>query len=145
MNIKHYNYINVGDWIQSKQLYDEVDEALNCTILNEDKVVDELEDIMALGGNIVDFHTCDFFPERWFSLVLVFVVEDTKVYYDRLKQRGYSSNKINQNVECEIMQVVLQEAMESYEENIVIKLNSVTIQDLESNLERTQQWLLQNE
>ena len=34
-------------------------------VLDEDMVCDELEEQMAAGGNVVDFHTCDFFPERW--------------------------------------------------------------------------------
>ena len=35
------------------------------------QVVDELEDQMCEGGNIVDYHGCDFFPERWFDIVFV--------------------------------------------------------------------------
>jgi len=31
---------------------------------DEDKVVDFLEETMCQGGNIVDFHTSSFFPER---------------------------------------------------------------------------------
>lgn len=34
-------------------------------VLDEDMVCDELEEQMSAGGNVVDFHTCDFFPERW--------------------------------------------------------------------------------
>jgi hypothetical protein len=26
---------------------------------------------MTAGGNVVDFHSCDFFPERWFDLVVI--------------------------------------------------------------------------
>lgn len=44
---------------------------------------DELEDQMSAGGNIVDFHSCDFFPERWFDLVIVLRVDNT-VLFDRL-------------------------------------------------------------
>jgi len=29
------------------------------------QVCDALEDLLAEGGNIVDYHGCDFFPERW--------------------------------------------------------------------------------
>ena len=40
-------------------------------VLDEDMVCDELEDQMTAGGNVVDFHSCDFFPERWFDLVVI--------------------------------------------------------------------------
>ena len=50
------------------------------------QVCDELEDIMEEGGNIVDYHGCDFFPERWFDCVVV-LQTDTSVLYDRLASR----------------------------------------------------------
>ncbi|GFZ13566.1 P-loop containing nucleoside triphosphate hydrolases superfamily protein [Actinidia rufa] len=39
-------------------------------------VFDELEDKMEEGENIVDYHGCDFFPERWFDLVAADVKEE---------------------------------------------------------------------
>ena len=39
-----------------------------------------------MGGNIVDFHSCDFFPERWFDLVIVLQTDNT-ILYDRLEKR----------------------------------------------------------
>lgn len=41
---------------------------------------------MAEGGVIIDFHTVDFFPERFFDLVLVLRTDNT-VLYDRLASR----------------------------------------------------------
>jgi adenylate kinase len=65
------NHINVGDLVKAKQLHDGWDDKFQCYIVNEDKVCDELEEIMNQGGNVIDFHTVDFFPERWFDLVVV--------------------------------------------------------------------------
>ena len=50
------------------------------------QVLDELEDGVSEGGNIVDYHGCDFFPERWFSIVFVLRTE-IKVLATRLEQR----------------------------------------------------------
>jgi adenylate kinase len=50
------------------------------------QVIDELEDQMSAGGNIVDYHGCEFFPERWFDLVVV-LQTDTAVLYERLSNR----------------------------------------------------------
>lgn len=55
--------------------------------------------------------------------------------------RGYSEKKVGENVECEIMQVVLEEAKESYPEEAVHEVPSNTIEELESNVTRVQQWL----
>ncbi|PHT53706.1 hypothetical protein CQW23_08168 [Capsicum baccatum] len=79
------------------------------------KVCDELEDMMEAGGNIVDHHGCDFFPERCFDRVVVLQTDNT-VLYDRLSRRGYTGQKLTNNIECEIFQILLEEAKESYPE-----------------------------
>lgn len=76
---------------------------------------------METGGNIVEYHSCDFFPERWFDAVFVVQCNNTTLY-DRLEERGYNQNKITENIECEIFQMVLNEAQSSYQEDIVIPL-----------------------
>jgi adenylate kinase len=116
------------------------DEVFDTLILDEDKLLDVMEPIMSNRGNIVDYHTCDLFPERWFDLVLV-LSADTSVLYDRLAARKYAQNKINENMECEIMQVVFDSARESYAEEIVHQLPSNTVEDMDNNLDRIGIWL----
>ena len=41
---------------------------------------------MGEGGNVVDYHSCAFFPERWFQLVVV-LKTDNGVLYPRLEGR----------------------------------------------------------
>ena len=50
------------------------------------QLLDFLEPIIAEGGTLVDFHTVDFFPERFFDLVLVLRADNTTLY-DRLVGR----------------------------------------------------------
>lgn len=50
-------------------------------------------------------------------------------------------NKIQENNEAEIMQVVLDEAHESYDEEIVVELSSESVEDIDSNVERIVQWI----
>ena len=45
------------------------DEEFQTHILDEDKLCDLLEPICEQGGTIIDFHSCEIFPERWFELV----------------------------------------------------------------------------
>ena len=141
MYVRHFLFCFVSFVVQVKErsLHQGRDEEFDCFILDEDKVCDEMEDLMADGGQIVDFHTCDFFPERWFDLVVVLRVNNTTLF-DRLTKRGYSAKKITENVECEIMQVVLQEAQESYAREIVQELPSETVEEMEANVERIQLW-----
>ena len=92
------------------------------------------------GGCIVDYHSSDFFPERYFDLVLCLRCNNT-ILYDRLEARGYAQGKIQENIECEIMQVVLDEARESYAQDIVIELQNDTVDDAENNIDRVRQWI----
>lgn len=57
---------------------------------------------------------------------------------------GYNQKKITENIECEIMQVVLDEARESYSEDIVVELTSNSVEEMESNVLRVQRWIEQN-
>jgi len=47
---------------------------------------------MSKGGNIVDYHSCEFFPERWFDIVFV-LRTDNSILYKRLQQRFVHSDK----------------------------------------------------
>ena len=124
---------------------------------------------MEEGGNIVDYHGCDFFPERWFDLVAVLQTENS-VLYDRLSKRyslstflfplltkhaflnsqfycmlccsrGYTGSKLTNNIECEIFQVLLEEAKDSYPEDIVVALQSDTVDDINRNVTTLTDWV----
>ena len=132
-------HVDCSKLVVEKKLHHERNEEFDTWMLDDDALCDELEEQMARGGNIVDFHTVDFFPERWFDLVLVLRTDNT-VLYDRLQKRGYSQKKITENVECEIMQVLLEEARESYNLNIVHEVRSDNVDDLENNVELVEKW-----
>ncbi|KAK3776114.1 hypothetical protein RRG08_046781 [Elysia crispata] len=134
------NYINVGEVAQTAECMEGYDEELQCGILDEDRIIDELEDVMSQGGNVVDYHSCEFFPERWFDIVFV-LRTDNGVLHSRLTERGYNEKKIESNISSEIFQVILDEAKESYAEGIVHELPSNTADELESNLDQIAQWL----
>jgi len=136
-------HINVGDLIKEKSLHDGWDEEWQSWDVNEDKVLDELERIMEerLDGEglILDWHTCDAYPERWPDLVVVLRCDHT-LLWERLDKRNYLLNKIQENNESEIMQVVLDEAQSSYPAEIIVELKSETPEDMEGNVERILAW-----
>ena len=82
----HLNHIQVGDLVKSQGLHSGYDSNFDSWILDEDQVVDALESTMEQGGNIVDHHGCDFFPERWFDLIVV-LQADNSILYRRLEDR----------------------------------------------------------
>ncbi|CAI2730048.1 unnamed protein product [Schistosoma spindalis] len=136
------NYISINDVAKEEELYDGYDEANQCHILDEDRILDELEDVMSSGGQIVDYHSCEFFPERWFDAVFVLRTDNT-VLYPRLTSRNYSSEKVSDLIHCEIVQVVLDEARESYSTDKVHELINNTPEDLEKNISQICEWIKQ--
>ena len=57
--------------------------------------------------------------------------------------RGYNGKKLSENVECEIMQTILEEARDSYRKEIVHELQSNSTDELENNLEQIEAWIQQ--
>ncbi|XP_059658243.1 adenylate kinase isoenzyme 6 homolog [Cornus florida] len=135
-----FRHINVGELVKDKNLHDGWDDEFECHIINEDLVCDELEDMMEEGGNIVDHHGCDFFPERWFDRVVVLQTENS-VLYDRLTKRGYAGSKLTNNIECEIFRVLLEEAKENYREEIVVAFKSDSVDDINRNVASLIDWV----
>jgi hypothetical protein len=58
-----------------------------------------------------------------------------------VENRGYSLQKIQENNEAEIMQVVLTEAQESYKQDIIMILPSDNYENHEGNADRIVAWL----
>ena len=136
-------YVNVGDLTQKGQLYNGYEEEYGCPILEEDRVVDELENQMREGDIIVDYHGCDFFPEHWFHIVFV-LRTDNSIRYKRLETQGYNVKKLQDNIQCEIFQVLLyEEARASYKEESVHQLPSNEPEQLEDNINQISKWIEQ--
>mmetsp|Transcript_4813 Transcript_4813/g.13916 ORF Transcript_4813/g.13916 Transcript_4813/m.13916 type:complete len:186 (+) Transcript_4813:156-713(+) len=140
-------HVSVGELIKELKCYEGRDEELDTNVLDEDKLLDAMEVILDKAaeeekGIVVDFHVCEFFPERWFDLVLC-LRTSTNVLFDRLTARGYNEKKRSENMEAEIMQVILEEARESYAHEIVHEVPSNTIDDMDNNVSRVEQWAKQ--
>ncbi|PHU15900.1 Adenylate kinase isoenzyme 6 -like protein [Capsicum chinense] len=138
--VTELRHINVGDFANEKNLTNGWDDTFDCYYINEDLLCDELENLMEEGGNIVDHHGCDFFPERWFDRVVV-LQTDNSILYDRFTMRGYSDQKLASNTECEMFQVLLEEAKENYPEDIVVILRSDSLEDITKNVEKLTSWI----
>ncbi len=98
------------------------------------------------------------FPQSWIDLVVVLRTDST-LLYDRLASRyvrygtteisvsltsfyrDYPEHKLQENLDSEIMQVLLEEARESYDAEIVVELRSDGTKDIESNVERIEMWI----
>merc|ERR1740128_1291969 len=135
-------WMNIGDFAKEHGCLGEWDEEYQCNDLDEDKLLDLVEERQTQGGLIIDHHVADIFPERWFDIVFVLRANNTDLY-DRLASRGYSGKKLEENVQAEIFQTILDEAKESYREEIVVELQSEVEEHVESNVSRVMMWVEQ--
>ncbi|KAF8818523.1 TAF9 Rna polymerase II, TATA box binding protein (TBP)-associated factor isoform 2 family protein [Cardiosporidium cionae] len=131
-------YIELSRAIEDNKLYREWDDEMNCSIFDEDLVTDYLEDFLIPGNVIVDFHGCDFLDPLLFDAAFILRTENG-ILYKRLEQRSYSVEKIQQNIECEIFQVILDEAFETFPEDKIFELQNDTIEQLQENISTIKQ------
>lgn len=132
-----FRHIEVSKLVKEEQFYTSYDEKADTYDIeedDEDKLLDHLEPIMVAGGNVIDFHSCDFFPERWFHVVVV-LHATTEVLFDRLSARGYSEAKRDENMEAEIMQLIEGEALESYRPEIVHVRDNNTLDEMSATVD----------
>lgn len=55
--------------------------------------------------------------------------------------RGYHEEKLQENLDAEIFGVLLEEAQEAFDEEIVVELNSEKSEDVDNNCNRITQWV----
>ncbi|KAJ4109264.1 factor activating pos9 [Fusarium oxysporum] len=127
-------------FVKDKECHEGWSDEFHSFIVDEDKLLDAIEDDVKAGGCIIDWHACDLFPKSWIDLVVVLRV-DSSTHYDRLITRNYPESKLQENIDSEIMEVLLQEAHEAFDEEIVIELTSNTSDEMDTNVDRIVAWL----
>ncbi|KAL9007257.1 MAG: hypothetical protein Q9188_000060 [Gyalolechia gomerana] len=135
-------HLSVNRIAKERDCHEGWDEAMKSWIVDEDKLLDAIEAEIDKGGCLIDWHACDLFPEGWIDLVIV-LRSDSTVLYDRLTARNYSGPKLQENMDAEIMEVLLAEARDAFDEEIVIELRSNNSEDMENNVSRIEAWIEQ--
>ncbi|SLM39041.1 pos9-activating factor fap7 [Lasallia pustulata] len=133
-------HLSINKIVKERACHDGWDPEFKSWIVDDDKLLDSIEDEVQAGGYIIDWHACDLFPKSWIDLVVVLRTESTQLY-DRLKARDYPEAKLQENMDSEIMEVLLEEARDSYDAEMVVELQSNESEDLESNVDRIETWI----
>ena len=90
-------HLNISEIIKQRKLGDRYNQEWDTWEFDDDKVLhtrfegwrevlDSIEDEVDTGGCIIDFHTCEMFPERWIDLVVVLQTNHT-ILWERLEKR----------------------------------------------------------
>lgn len=133
---------DISEFAKKEDIFESYDEARKSHVIDEEELLNRLEAPLRKGGCIIDWHCNDIFPERLIDLVIVLQC-GTSSLHDRLKARNYHESKIQENIDAEIMSVVLEDALESYDKRIVVALPSENKEQIEGNLDKIIVWCKQ--
>ncbi|MFW5990659.1 MAG: adenylate kinase family protein [Candidatus Nanoarchaeia archaeon] len=102
--------IDVNNLISQENLSEGYDEQRQCQIIDEDKLVKVLISRISEGG-VIDSHMSHYVPPKYADFCIITHC-DLKTLKKRLKERGYSQDKVEENMEAEIFDICGQEAYE---------------------------------
>lgn len=131
---RHWKVIHLNDIIKNEHLYTEVDEERDAVIADMELVKQRLKEIISERENeviILESHLAHYIAD--IVIILRAYPPELKI---RLKARGYSGKKIEENVEAEALDVILVEAFEWCKKVFEINTTGKSIEETGQNIEK---------
>ena len=128
-----FSVIDIHSYAEQHGLFEEFDEEAGSYNVDVEKLNDSImsedlgKDTVFLDGHLSHFVDCD--------IIIVMRCEPRKIY-ERLKARGYDDNKILENVQTEVLDVILEESMESGAKVYEIDCSELSPTDIADRIER---------
>ncbi len=126
---KRYGFpvFDLEEFIKKNKLCVGYDRKRRCAIVDEEKTAaflgKEIRDRIRKGEKtLIESHFSHYLPANLVDLCLVTRCDLQKLY-QRLKKKKYPKNKIEENMECEIMEVCLQEAHERKHRLLIVDMS----------------------
>lgn len=137
--LEGFNFFNLSKFALENDCASGYDKELETHELDEDKLIELLKPKLKEGQqrNVIECIHGDTLPSEMVDLVFVCRTDNTKLY-DRLQAREYNEQKISNNMEAEIFQIILDEVRESFgadETTNIIELVNNELGDLNKNAE----------
>lgn len=129
-----FHFINISKFAIEHNLTLGYDETLASHIIDEDSLIEKLMPILNQNqNNVIESIHADIFSNDQIDVVFVCRTDNT-LLFDRLKERQYSDEKMNNNIQAEIFQVILDEARENFEVGKIVELYNNNPSDLDENI-----------
>jgi len=118
-------YIDVNKVIENNYLINYFDNERQCNVVDEEKLAFALKDIIKKSSNplVIDSHMSHVLPKNYVTCCIVTRCELPNLR-KRLEEREYSQEKIKENLESEIFEICLQEALESHHKIIEVQTDT---------------------
>lgn len=106
-------YLDVNKVIEEYKLSEGYDKKRKCKVIDTSKLNKVLIKIIQSSKEslVIDSHLSHYLPPKYVDICIVTKCSIKKLR-DRLKKRGYSKSKIDENVDAELFDVCLNEAKE---------------------------------
>lgn len=113
---KGYKYIDVSEIIKKHKLGENKNKELDYVEVDTDKLNKILIEIIKHTKKnklslVIDSHLSHYLPKEYVDKCIVMMCSNRSELKKRLKERGYSEEKIKENLEAEIMESCLQDAL----------------------------------
>ena len=116
---KKWKYVDVNRVIDKNDLIENYDVKRDSFVVNEKKLSKILVEMIKKEKNlIIDSHMAHYIPKKYVDLVFVTKC-DLRMLKKRLEYRKYKQGKIRENMDAEIFDICLNEALE-LKHNVVI-------------------------
>jgi len=125
----HAIYIDVNDLIKQYKLYSGYDKKMKSYIVNINRLNKFLIKLIKGSKNnlILDSHLTRYLPSKYVDLCYVTKC-NLKTLKKRLEKRRYSKEKVRENLDVEILDVCLTEALENkYKVKVIDTTNGIKI------------------
>ncbi|MGB9939697.1 adenylate kinase family protein [Methanosarcina sp.] len=130
---RHWKVIHLNDLIKEEHLYTEIDEERDAVIADMELVRQRLAEIVSGKENeiiILESHLAHYIADT--VIILRAYPPELKI---RLKARGYSEEKIRENLEAEALDVILVEAFEWCEKVFEINTTGKSLEETGKDIE----------
>lgn len=115
-----FRVIHLSSFVIENKLYQGYDKARGAYIIDERKLVDKIKEVLEKNDNVViEGIGAEVLPSKLVDICIVLTCEPFMLE-KRLSERGFSYEKIQENLEAERFGVMLGEAMNNYGESKVM-------------------------
>ena len=125
----NHKYIDVNKVIDDNDLKEEYEEDRKTYVVDEEKLSEALLKLIEEGDMVIDSHMSHVLPAEKVDWCIVTKC-NPKALRERLEKRGYHKEKIEENVEAEIMDICKNEAEEAGHKLIILDTTKKSVEEL---------------
>lgn len=115
VSIIHAKYINLSNFVLNNKLYIEYDEDRDTYVIDEDRLRSIINRIVeeAEGYIVIDSHYGEIIDDRILEKIFILRLHP-KILMERLRSRGWSKDKVKENVEAELLGICTYNALKEH-------------------------------